>query len=367
MNDLQRTAGEQINLFNTKKHFLLLDGLRGVAAISVVVFHFMEIAIPDFTVNFFAHGYLAVDFFFCLSGFVIAYAYDNRIAALGLCQFFKLRLIRLQPLVIIGAVLGLITFVADPFHNFYTTTGPLKTIIMFLSAAFLIPYPSIPERYNNLFYLNAPTWSLFWEYVANIVYALLLCKMNRNVHKLLLLLAAGLLVWSAFHYGHLSTGWSSDNYPGGGIRVFYSFLAGMMVCRFKWIIPNKLNFPVLAILLVAAFCVPFVESINKITEPLIVIVYFPLLIAVAAGATLQPAYERICKFSGDISYPLYMVHYPFIWVFFSYTEVFKPSLQLLSMLIPLFTIALILFAYMVMKYVDEPVRKYFGRKSKSFA
>ena len=90
----------------SKPHFEILDGLRGLAAIVVVIFHFMEIIITDFSKNFIAHGYLAVDFFFCLSGFVIAYAYDTRIAGMGLKTFIKLRLIRLQPLVIIDSILG---------------------------------------------------------------------------------------------------------------------------------------------------------------------------------------------------------------------------------------------------------------------
>lgn len=85
----------------TKQHFEILDGLRGIAAISVVIFHFMEFVVPDYNKSFIAHAYLAVDFFFCLSGFVIAYAYDNKLKNLGNTLFFKLRLIRLHPLVVI--------------------------------------------------------------------------------------------------------------------------------------------------------------------------------------------------------------------------------------------------------------------------
>ena len=85
-----------------KPHFENLDGLRGVAALAVVIFHFMEIAVPNPNNNFIAHAYLAVDFFFCLSGFVIAYAYDDKMAAIGIGQFLKRRFIRLHPLVIIG-------------------------------------------------------------------------------------------------------------------------------------------------------------------------------------------------------------------------------------------------------------------------
>jgi peptidoglycan/LPS O-acetylase OafA/YrhL len=101
----------------SKPHFEILDGLRGLAAIVVVIFHFMEIIIPNFSENFISHGYLAVDFFFCLSSFVVGYAYDTRIAGMGLKTFIKLRLIRLQPLVIIGSVLGLLTFLFDPYGN----------------------------------------------------------------------------------------------------------------------------------------------------------------------------------------------------------------------------------------------------------
>ena len=103
-----------LNYFKPKQHFEILDGLRGLAALVVVVFHFMEIVVTDYSKNFIAHGYLAVDFFFCLSGFVVAYAYDNRIEGMSLMSFIKLRLIRLHPLVVIGSVLGLLTFIVDP-------------------------------------------------------------------------------------------------------------------------------------------------------------------------------------------------------------------------------------------------------------
>src|ERR1700755_2850194 len=100
---------EKLNpgILKTKQHFEILDGLRGVAAIAVVTFHFMEIAYTDYSKDFIGHGFLAVDFFFCLSGFVIAYAYDGRLTTLGLKEFFRSRLIRLHPLVVFGSILGL--------------------------------------------------------------------------------------------------------------------------------------------------------------------------------------------------------------------------------------------------------------------
>ncbi|WP_423127606.1 acyltransferase family protein [Gaoshiqia sp. Z1-71] len=145
-------------LLNTKQHFEILDGLRGIAAIAVVIFHFIEFVFPDYQDNFIAHGYLAVDFFFCLSGFVIAYAYDHRIEKIGLISFLKLRLVRLHPILLLGAVLGLVTFVFDPFSRLFAQYGGGNTFWMFLSATFLIPFPVVTERYFNIFHLNPPTF-----------------------------------------------------------------------------------------------------------------------------------------------------------------------------------------------------------------
>ena len=86
-----------------KQHFEILDGLRGVAALVVLVFHVFEVfAGGDHKKLMFNHGYLAVDFFFLLSGFVIAHAYDNRWNTMSLADFAKRRLIRLHPMIIIG-------------------------------------------------------------------------------------------------------------------------------------------------------------------------------------------------------------------------------------------------------------------------
>src|SRR3954471_17427791 len=80
------------DILKSKQHFEILDGLRGVAALAVVIFHFMEWVYTDPSKNFIGHGFLAVDFFFCLSGFVIGYAYDNRIEKMGTMKFFTSRL-----------------------------------------------------------------------------------------------------------------------------------------------------------------------------------------------------------------------------------------------------------------------------------
>ncbi|AGA78990.1 acyltransferase family protein [Echinicola vietnamensis] len=348
---------EKKQLLKTKQHFDVLDGLRGLAAVIVVIFHFMEIIIPDFTINVLAHGYLAVDFFFCLSGFVIAYAYDNRISKIGFITFIKLRLIRLHPLVVLGAVIGLVVFVFDPFVSLVDNYSLSQNIGMFLSACLMVPYPIVSERYYNIFHLNPPTWSLLWEYVANIIYAGILFKVRQKVLWVLTGLAAILLVYTVTIYGNLSIGWSGGNFWGGGARILYSFLAGMLVFRSGWIIKSKLGFKGMSALLMLAFLMPFSETMNVILEPLIVLFYLPFLVALGAGTQPARSERNVCVRSGEISYPLYMVHYPFIWLFYSYWERFSPSFREQVWIMCVGTPLLIAFAYVITMYLDIPVRK----------
>lgn len=350
------------DLLKTKQHFEILDGLRGIAAIAVVVFHFMEIAITDYSKNFIAHGFLAVDFFFCLSGFVIAYAYDSRADQIGFKPFFKLRLIRLHPLVIIGSILGLLTFLFDPFSDFFPIYGLGKTLLIFLASVFLIPYPSMPERYFNLFCLNAPSWSLFWEYIANILYIFVLHKLSNKVLMVLAVLAALIICYVASKSGNLAGGWGGPNFADGGARVFFSFIMGMLIYRCNWIIKNKLGFVSMGLLLLISFLLPYSDKLNWLIEPIVVLLYYPLLVSLGAGAVLSDRFKKVAKLSGDISYPLYMTHYPFVWIFLTYVAVVKPAMSVLWVVIPASVVALIIFAYLIMIYVDEPLRNYLKKK-----
>jgi peptidoglycan/LPS O-acetylase OafA/YrhL len=350
------------NLLKTKQHFEILDGLRGIAAIAVVVFHFMEIAITDYSKNFIGHGYLAVDFFFCLSGFVIVYAYDSRIEQIGIWQFVKLRLIRLQPFVIIGSILGLLTFLFDPFSDFYTIYGFGKTALIFLSSIFLIPYPVMEERYFNLFNLNAPAWSLFWEYVINIIYALVLFKAPKRILQVLTLIGAIVLCYVAINSKNISGGWGGPNFWDGGARVLFSFLLGMLIYRSNWIINNKIGFLGLGIFLLIGFLIPYNDKYNWFVEPILVMFYFPLMVSLGAGSSLKPSLKKIAKLSGEISYPLYMTHYPFVWIFLTYVAVIKPSLSTLTIVIPISVVLLIAMAYLVLIFIDAPIRNYLRNK-----
>ena len=126
-----------------KPHYPILDGLRGVAAVLVVVFHILEAHHPVYAQHLIHHGYLAVDFFFLLSGFVIGYAYDDRWGSMSTWDFLKIRLVRLHPLVVMGTVVGAIGFVLDPYTNGMAHTSWLKLLGVMLISFSLLPAPDI--------------------------------------------------------------------------------------------------------------------------------------------------------------------------------------------------------------------------------
>lgn len=347
----------------TRQHFEILDGLRGIAAIVVVIFHFMEIVYTDYSKNFAGHGFLAVDFFFCLSGFVIAYAYDNRMEQLGTWSFFKARLIRLHPLVILGSVLGLLTFLFNPLDIVPPLYGFWGIALIFLTSLLIIPFPVMAERYFNLFSFNAPAWSLFWEYVANIFYGLVLWKLPRWVLAILAVAAAVALGFVAHKAGNLMGGWSKDTFWQGGARIAYSFLAGLLVYRFQLVLRNKLGFIGMAILLLFSLMMPYIK-LNWLAELAVVLICFPLLISLGAGARLHEGLRKICVFSGRISYPLYMTHYGFLWIFANYYQQYKPGTGQLTLVVTVSVLLLTALAWLAMKFYDDPVRKYLSAKKK---
>jgi len=348
---------------DAKQHFEILDGLRGVAALCVVLFHFMEWIYSDPADNFIGHGFLAVDFFFCLSGFVIGYAYDDRMRNIGVIAFLKSRLIRLHPLVIAGSILGLTAFLFDPFVSSPGIYTAGKTLLIFICSMLLIPLPVMADRGYNLFGLNAPSWSLFWEYVASIGYALILYKLKRHYIIILTVISGIGICIVCCRAGNLLGGWSGPTFWDGGLRVSYSFLAGLLVYRSKFIVKNNLGFVGLSLLLVVAFLIPYSQW-NWIVEPLIVLFYFPFLVALGAGSSLNPGLKNVCVLSGMISYPLYMTHYALLWIFGNYYTNYKPNAVSLVLIITGGFIFVIGLAYLVMLKYDIPLRRYLKKPVK---
>lgn len=172
---------------DSKPHYDLLDGLRGVAALLVVWYHVFEgYAFAGGTsIETINHGYLAVDFFFILSGFVIGYAYDDRWGkTLTVKNFFKRRLVRLHPMVIMGSLIGAL------FFYFGSAAFPMIAgvqwwevlLICLLGCTMLPALPSWDIRgWGETSPLNGPAWSLLYEYIANILYALVIRRFPKFV------------------------------------------------------------------------------------------------------------------------------------------------------------------------------------------
>ena len=368
---------------DTKPHYHLLDGLRGVAALMVIWYHVFEgyAFAGGTTIDTFNHGYLAVDFFFILSGFVIGYAYDDRWGKnFTMKDFIKRRLIRLHPMVIMGAIVGAITFYIQGSAQWDGThIGISMVMLSLLCTIFFIPaMPGVGYEVRGngeMFPLNGPCWSLFFEYIGNILYALFIRRLsNKALTIVVVLLGVALASFAIFNvsgYGNIGVGWTLDgvNFIGGLLRMLFPFSMGMLLSRnFK---PMKLRgaFWICTLVMIALFAVPYLEGTesictNGIYEAFCIIIAFPILLWIgASGTTTDKKSTQICKFLGDISYPIYVIHYPFMYLFYAW--LIKNQLFTLG---ETWQVALcvyawnILFAYLCLKLYDEPVRKYLAKR-----
>lgn len=364
---------------DSKPHYENLDGLRGVAALLVVWYHIYECFPIEH--QWFNHGYLAVDFFFILSGFVIGYAYDDRWNKMSMGDFFKRRLVRLHPMVIMGVILGTITFCIQGAEQWDGTKISISMIMVaMLMNMFMIPNvpgASCEVRGNGeMFPLNGPSWSLFFEYIANIMYALFLRRLsNKALVAFTCLSALGLLAYAIADmpgYGSLGVGWTlaDGNLLGGFLRVTFPFSAGLLLSRkFR---PMKIRgaFWVCSAMILALLIVPFIsvgEStlFNRLYDTACILFFFPMIVYLgASGKTTDKKSSAICKFLGDISFPLYMVHYPFMYLFYDYIgfpNTFRVPADTWPYHLLLF-FGNIALAYLCLKLYDEPVRKYLSKK-----
>lgn len=364
---------------DTKPHYHILDGLRGVAALMVIWYHVFEAFATSPYDQRFNHGYLAVDFFFILSGFVIGYAYDDRWKRMNQKDFYKRRLIRLQPMIIMGTVLGVISYFIQGGVMWNGTKVTVSMImIALLLQLFLIP--AIPgsgaevRGNGEMFPLNGPSWSLFFEYIGNILYALILRKLSTKALTVLVVIAGtGLAVFAVGNlsgFGHLGVGWTMADYNllGGSLRLLFSFSAGLLISRVFQLIRIRGAFWVCSLTVIVLLSVPYIGNgespwMNGLYDAVCVILIFPALVYLgASGVTTDNITTGMCKLLGDISYPLYMVHYPFMYLFYAY--VWKNGLTFaqtwpLTMLV---FFGNILLAYLCLKLYDEPVRRFLTKR-----
>ena len=375
--DTYSAAGSTNALAPGKSHYAVLDGLRGVASLMVVLFHILEVfSYGDPTRQIVNHGYLAVDFFFLLSGFVIAYAYDDRWGGMSQWEFYKRRLIRLQPMVAMGSVIGaaLFYFQAGSIFPNISGTPVWQVLLVMLLGCTLLPLPKAFDirGWSELHPLNGPAWSLFYEYIANIGYALIFRRLSHRALAVLVALAAALLLEVALlgERRDLIGGWSLDGegLHVGFARLLYPFLAGMLLMRLGKHIDSRHAFAVCSLLLIAALSLPRFGGTphhwsNGLYDALCVILLFPLIVAIGAGAKRVDGLSvRIARFFGDLSFPLYITHYPLIYVYTVWVVDKRVSPGDGAIWGAALMIAAIAIAYASLKFYDEPVRRWLGAR-----
>ena len=385
---MQKSTFSSASFADTKPHFELLDGLRGVAAILVLFYHIFEgfsfaeltNGAGDGVIRTLNHGHIAVDFFFILSGFVISYAYDDRWNSMNTRQFFKRRLIRLHPMLIMGAIIGTIAFAVVGFERWDGTTAPTGWVMTaLLLTMFMIPaVPGVPYEVRGngeMFPLNGPGWSLFFEYIGNILYALFIRRLSTVMLALLTVILgavhAWFFIWNVSGYDMIGVGWTIDevNFWGGLVRMLFPFTIGMLLARtFK---PRKIKgaFYICSIALIVMFAVPYIAStgdisLNSLYEFICIAAVFPLLVWIGACGDNGKGYtSRINRLLGDISYPLYIVHYPIMYIFYAWLiEKQYYTLQDCWPMAALVVVSSILLAYLCLKLYDEPVRRWLSKK-----
>ena len=387
---MKKNTFSSVVFTDTKPHYELLDGLRGVAAVLVLFYHIFEgFAFAEATngagsglITTLNHGHIAVDFFFILSGFVIGYAYDDRWGRMSTWQFFKRRLVRLHPMLVMGAVIGTVAFAFVGFERWNGETTPFGWVMLaMLLTMFMVPaVPGVPYEVRGngeMFSLNGPAWSLFFEYIGNILYAVVLRRLSTKILLLLAVVFGCLHAWffvgDVSGYDMVGVGWTIDevNFWGGMVRMLFPFTVGLLLAR--TFIPRKVKgaFWLCSIMLVAIFAIPYIAplknvdiSLNSLYEVLCIAFIFPVIVWLGACGTAESdLVAKVNKTLGDLSYPLYIVHYPIMYIFYSWLiEKKYYTLQECWGAAVLVVAVSILLAFLCLKLYDEPVRKWLAKR-----
>jgi len=330
--------------------FIALAGLRGVAALVVVQWHGQSFLGGPLI----AHGYLAVDFFFLLSGWVLAHAYDRRLQkGLSGVQFMRLRLIRLYPVYLLALLL---MYAGWSIGGHSIVPGPLLALLFL---------PDLLVAGSG--WVIGPAWSPAAELAANIPFAFLHRGLTARVLVITIGLALLWLVWWAATHGSLDLGYASGTRIGLFPRVFFAFPLGVLLYRHRaaltrWA-PTWSAWPA-AILLVLGLGIPSPSAATGWFDLLIVAFLLPAVLIFASRAQPDARTTIIATTLGTISYPLYLLHFPA----FSAVDALLQALQGRDIatlpLVPglLLVAAVLLISWLVDRHFDQPLRRWLSGK-----
>jgi peptidoglycan/LPS O-acetylase OafA/YrhL len=299
----------------SREHFLVLDGLRGIAAISVAIYH-GSIIFGGKTLL--PQAYLAVDFFFMLSGVVVAHAYEARLKAGHTLDYIQRRAIRLYPMIFVGAALG-----ASVFST--STTGPAIPVwvtgMLYFFASLCLPIlkNDILPGNHAITPLNVPSWSLFFEIFSNAVYGFTAKRLGTKALISIVIASMFLEAIGLYRYQSANFGSQIGDFWWGFPRVTFPFFTGVLIHRIT--ASGRLRAPslppaTLAVALVLTFYVPAHGPINAVADLLEIAVLYPALIVLAMCEKPSGKEKNTTLvWLGLLSYPLYIIHQPiFMWL-----------------------------------------------------
>ena len=340
--------------------FHTLDALRGVAAVTVVLFHaafFYRISHP-------AEGQIAVDLFFVMSGFVVAYRYEDELrSGMSLWRFTRIRLIRLYPLFLLGAIIGVLPAL------FAIATGHGDPLYRGLLASFPLTVLMLPSRYAmphlaELYPINAVAWSLALEIVVNIIYAATIRFWT--LRRLLIVVGLSFLglCLCAARYGTLKYGYDWPQAEVGPVRIAYGFTMGVVICRLYKRKPFMVRIP-WWVLIAAALALFFFHSPwgAPAWEVFAISVLVPGIVIAAIVNEPPKALQGACAVAGLLSYVVYSLHEPFIGIFLRGQDRLHLDLNTQTpMDSVIFTVLLIALCLVAHHCYDKPIRRLLTRR-----
>jgi peptidoglycan/LPS O-acetylase OafA/YrhL len=329
------------------KHYLELDGLRGVAAVCVALHHQQAYFGGA---GFFGHGYLAVDFFYMLSGFVLTHAYAGRLQhRSAIVPYLRDRAIRLYPMLIAGALLGLLA-VACGLRSHYHAIGPA-------AVAAVVDAAGLPAVwYADPFWINSPTWSLFFELVANLVFAFVAARLTARREWIAAAVFCAAMLALDYRLVGFDFGFTRNTLIGGFARVGAGFTIGVILYRLHnagvlagggrrwWVAP---------VLVVSLMLLPSGSKLSAFYDPVVVLGLYPLLILAAAGS--RDLIPRVAILSGALSYPFYATHIPVLTLL--QALMVKAGYRLEAPTVIVSLLGAIGVAWLLFEFYDQPLRK----------
>ena len=346
--------------------YLNLDAIRGVAAISVMLYHFSPFLADG---KVLPSSYLAVDLFFLLSGFVIAHAYDRKIEnGMGFGTFLAIRLIRLYPLYLAGTLLGFFYLLVKN-RLMPAEYMPMSEIGMQLTTGIFF-IPLIGEAYHTIFPLNPASWSLFFELIVNIAYVAVFFLLSRRVLTAVIVASLVLLVVATVVAGTLDFGMTGQTIISGLPRVSFSFFLGVLLCRSMAGYQGRLGFlrrgwwvEAAIALTLAVFAVAPAGDARVAYDLACIVLVFPVLVVMGAVAPTSARLSGFYGWLGRISYPIYIIHTPMLMIIagagkavsidpFAHHPWFGIAMA----------VAVVVIADIATRIYDEPLRRFLQRQ-----